>query len=146
MLFVYESFTKIMCRVIIFISLSYCLVGCTTLNKNGELVRHHIGYIRLVTPAKVAENKPLQVLEVKTFGMWMDIDKRITSEHAGSGGGIGYRFDRRELVPLSCKVVFRVKNKEQIKFLLELLKNSTKGEKGICIIRDSQKQSSFVVP
>lgn len=139
---IYKNISKTVTRVIFLVSMvfpfSFFIAGCTSLNNNGELVRHHVGYIQIVTPAKVAGDKPLQMLEVETLGMWFDIDQRKTPERTGSGGGIGYRFDRRELVPLSCRVVFRVKDKEQIKFLVELLKKSGEGDKGICAIRDSQ--------
>jgi len=114
------------------------LVGCTSYTENGELVRHHFGYVAITTPASVSGPHPLQALEVETVGAWIDVDRRGQNLNTGSGGGLGYRFDRREFIPTECRVVFRVRNMEQFKAAAELLRINDSHGGNLCIVRDSQ--------
>lgn len=110
--------------------------GCTTYNQNGELVRHHFGYVRVVTPQGVATGRQLQALEVETLGLWLDVDRREASGRTGSGAGVGYRHDRRELIPEGCRVVFRVADAAALRTAWELIRSSSEQGEGICAVRD----------
>jgi len=70
--------------------LSILVSGCTTYSENGELVRHHFGYVKVITPAIHAPEAAVRSLEVETYGLWMNIDGRTNGEDAkGYGAGIG---------------------------------------------------------
>ena len=120
--------------------LSVLISGCATYSDNGELVRHHFGYVKVITPAIHAPGAAVRSLEVETYGVWVNIDGRTDSKYTkGYGAGIGYQYDRRDFIPLDCRVVIRAKNKEDIKYILSQIKINGNMEKGICIIRDSEK-------
>jgi hypothetical protein len=117
------------------------LSGCTTYTENGELVRHYFGYVKVITPAVHAPEAAVRSLEVETYGIWVYLDGRSGSERGrGFGTGFGYQYDRRDFIPLDCRVVIRAKNREDFKHFLEEIQNIERKEGGICIIRDSQKQ------
>jgi hypothetical protein len=132
--------TKKIMNLYFIILLSIFVSSCATYSENGELVRHHFGYVKVITPAIHAPEAAVRSLEVETYGIWMNIDGRSNGEDSkGYGAGIGYQFDRRDFIPLDCRVVIRAKNKEDIKYILNQIKNNVDKEKGICIIRDSEK-------
>ena len=117
--------------------LNLTLTGCATRTKNGELVRHHFGYMQVVTPVQISVDEPIQAEEIKTWGIWVDVDTRHGVKASGSGIGLGYRFDRRETIPESCHVIFRVRDIEQLTMAVHLLETSSYKGEGICAIRDT---------
>jgi len=127
-------------KLYLIVLLSVLVSGCTTYSENGELVRHHFGYVKVITPAIHAPEAAVRSLEVETYGVWMNIDGRTNGEDTkGYGSGIGYQFDRRDFVPLDCRVVIRAKNQESIQYILSQIGTHENKEKGICVIRDSKK-------
>jgi hypothetical protein len=113
------------------------LVGCTTIRDSGELVRHYFGYVKVITPAVHAPDAAVRVLEVENYGVWLGVDRRPAAEDAaGYGVGLGYRRDRRELIPLDCRVVVRLATRQQMAEFLELLEKTETDKEGICAIQD----------
>jgi len=98
----YPAGPSIVIRNSILILATLTLVtGCTTIRESGEMVRHYFGYVKLITPAIHAPDAAVRVLEVENHGVWVVIDRRPIAEDAtGYGAGLGYRRDRRELIPL----------------------------------------------
>jgi len=116
---------------------SWSMVACTRYMDSGEMVRHHFGYVKVITPAVHAPETAVRVLDIETYGAWSYWDTRSQGEDAaGYGTGLGYSHDHRELIPLDCRIVFRVKNKQQIDYILTTLKEMDIPEEGICAIQD----------
>jgi len=137
-MFVFNLFAKSL--VMITISSFFLIGGCASYTENGELVRHHFGYVKVITPAVHAPEAAVRSLEVETYGIWVNVDSRSEGENIrGYGAGLGYQYDRRDFIPLDCRVVIRVKNQEDFKKILKEIQNNENKEGGICIIRDSQK-------
>jgi hypothetical protein len=113
------------------------IAACTSYNDNGELVRRHIGYVEVVTPSVESGETPVQTLEIRTIGVWFDIDRRRHDQALGSGVGIGYRHDRRDIVPADCHVIVRLETRAQMEEFASILKQIEIREGGICIIRDT---------
>ena len=126
--------------LLVTISSTFLIAGCASYTENGELVRHHFGYVKVITPAVHAPEAAVRSLEVETYGIWLNVDSRSASENIrGYGTGLGYQYDRRDFIPLDCRVVIRTKTQEDFKNILKEIQNNKKKEGGICIIRDSQK-------
>jgi hypothetical protein len=87
--------------------------GCATVSTqdDGKLVRHYIGYVRVIYPETFPQDKGIVVSEVKTIGL-----------NFARGIGIGYFHEREERIPMDCRLVVRVTNKEQLDRALEVLK------------------------
>lgn len=116
------------------------IAGCTTYTDNGELVRHHFGYVKVITPAIHAPDAAVRSLEVETYGVWVNIDGRSNGgDNSVYGAGLGYQYDRRDFIPLDCRVVIRAKNRADIQYILNQIQTNENKEDGICIIRDSEK-------
>lgn len=131
-------------RRIIFIILFgvWNLMACTRYLDSGEMVRHHFGYVRIVTPAVHAPETAVRILDIETYGLWFYWDTRSQGEDAaGYGTGLGYSHDHRELIPLDCRIIFRVKNKQQIQYILQTLREMNISEGGICAIQDLSASS-----
>jgi len=115
---------KVLFRVAPYIiGLIITLVGCaqiTTVRQDGSTVKHYIGYVRVIEPPTVGPDNQFRVLEVKTFGV------RIAK-----GLGVGYFHERNEFIPLDCRLVIRVANKQQLKKVLEILSPIVK--EGLCV-------------
>ena len=80
----------------------------------------------------------MRVLEVENYGIWVHVDRRPYKEDAtGYGVGFGYKHDRREFIPLDCRVVIRVPTVEQLDLILETLNSEAKERGGICVVQDS---------
>ena len=127
-------------RVYILMSISaFVLGGCATYTENGELVRHHFGYVKVITPAVHAPDAAVRMLEVKTYGLWASVDGRSGGEdNRGYGFGLGYQYDRRDHIPLDCRVVVRVGTQDKFTEFMESIKKSENREEGICVVRDSE--------
>jgi len=103
-------------------TLIYILVGCaptTTIRNDGSTVKHYMGYIRIIEPPTVGAYEQFNVSEVETIGI------RIVK-----GIGVGYFHERNEHIPLDCRLVVRVANKEQLENVLKNLSPIMK--EGLC--------------
>ena len=117
-------------------------VGCTEIRDSGELVRHYFGYVKVISPVAHAPESAVRVLAVETYGLWVSVDRRATQDEAtGVGAGLGWRRDRREFIPLDCRVVMRVPDRERVSQLLDALNDEAKERGGVCIIQDSSVAS-----
>ena len=131
-------------KLIIFMILfgGWNMVACTRYLDSGEMVRHHFGYVKVITPAVHAPETAVRVLDIETYGLWSYWDTRSQGEDAGGvGAGMGYSHDHREMIPLDCRVIFKVKNKQQIQYILETLKDMNIPKGGICAIQDLSASS-----
>jgi hypothetical protein len=87
--------------------------GCTsvaTIEPNGSLVRHYLGYVKVAIPQAAARGA-VYTSDVSVVGL------RIASGHdggIGSGIGVGYSRDRQVVVPLDCRVALLVANQAQL--------------------------------
>jgi hypothetical protein len=114
------------------------MAGCASYTENGELIRHHFGYVKVITPAIHAPEAAVTSLEVETYGIWMSTDSRSATEYTqGYGAGLGYQYDRRDFIPLDCRVVIRIKTKNEFNDFIKQINHDKNMEEGICIIRDS---------
>ena len=112
-------------------------MACASYLDDGSLVRHHFGYVKVITPAVHAPDVPVQALEVETFGIWVGIDGRDRGlTDTATGFGIGYRLDERLLVPADCRSVIRVTTQNQLNQLLSVLQNVPEGGVGVCVVQD----------
>ena len=125
-----KSVLIIVIQVILFMN------GCTTYTENGELIRHHFGYVKVITPAIHAPETAVRSLEIETYGIWMYTDSRgekQVEDARGHGIGLGYQFDRRDFIPLDCRLVIWADSQKDIDDLLEKL--NTNNKEKLCIIR-----------
>lgn len=113
------------------------LSGCTTFQNDGRLVRHHIGYARIITPLAYSQGEEIRVLEVSNFGLWAKNDSRSGPINEGSGIGMGAIYTRRESIPLSCSFVIRLNSDHDLTETTKILNQSFKGMNP-CIIQDSE--------
>ena len=103
------------------------LTGCTIrLSDETNLVEHRLGYVKVV--AREDPVTAVRIVEAQTAGLW------IVDSGLGPTGGIGFRADRRKLVPLDCKVVIWVADRVDLDAAVELLKGM--GGSNICVVRD----------
>jgi len=111
--------------------------SCTTYTENGALVRHYFGYVKVITPALHAPDAPVQALGVETYGVWLSTDTRPRDEQAGVlGMGAGYLREDRELIPLDCRVVIRVTDRQQIADVVAALAPDAATGRGTCVVQD----------
>jgi len=124
--------------------------ACTSYNANGELVRHHFGYVKVIMPAIHTPLKSdeecrekgnckgtVHISEIETYGVWAHSDGRSQTTTSGNGAGLGYQKDRREMfLPHDCRVIFRAKNRQQMKEFLDILKEESREGESICAVRD----------
>lgn len=124
-------------KILVF-GMSVILFGCASYNENGELVRHHFGYVKVITPAIHAPDAAVTSLEIETYGVWLNTDTRNSlSNTYNYGVGVGYQYDRRDFIPLDCRIVVRIKTKNEFNRFMELISHNISREEGICIIRGS---------
>jgi hypothetical protein len=108
-----------------------------TYRDDGALVRHHFGYVKVVTPAVHAPDAAVRVLDIETYGVWLSSDSRSKGEDLrGHAFGMGWQRDRRELIPLDCRLVFRVESKDQLEDFLDDLEANAATREGLCLIQD----------
>lgn len=99
------------------------LAGCTpitTVRQDGSTVKHYFGYVRVIEPPTAGRDEQFKVSEVETFGV------RIVR-----GVGFGYFHERNEYIPLDCRLVIRVVDKQQLEEVLEILSPIMK--EGLCV-------------
>lgn len=114
------------------------LAGCTSYGENGELIRHHFGYVRVATPAMHAPETAVRVVDIETYGGWLYVDRRPAQEDPmGIGTGLGYQRDRREFIPLDCRLVVRARTRDQLVAFLGILKSFDFEENGLCMVQDT---------
>ena len=119
------------------IALALCLQACTTYTDDGELVRHHLGYVRVISPSVYSPEGPVQAVAVSNYGLWLDVDRRKSNQRTGSGAGIGYRANYQNILPESCRIIFRVATKEQFDASVALLDSLIKdGGEDLCVIQE----------
>ncbi|MCG8441245.1 MAG: hypothetical protein MI723_05475, partial [Caulobacterales bacterium] len=104
--------------------------------EDAGLVRHHLGYVKVLTPPQAASDRPLHTLDIETFGAWLDVDRRSDAQRNGSGLGLGWRSDRRDIVPLDCRVVFRVDTADQLDMAARLIADTQSNGRNICAVMD----------
>jgi len=109
--------------------------ACTSYNADGELVRHHFGYVTVVSPSVHAPDEVVQVMEIDTLGIWLDRMKTQDGSVSGFATGFGYREDHRELIGKDCRIIFRAKNKQQISDFLKIVKQEEMTRGNICAVR-----------
>lgn len=105
------------------IGLIMALTGCTpitTVRQDGSTVKHYFGYVRVIEPPTAGPDEQFKVSEVETFGV------RIVR-----GIGFGYFHERNEYIPLDCRLVIRVVDKQQLEEVLETLSPIMK--EGLCV-------------
>jgi hypothetical protein len=91
-------------------------------------VSHHFGYIRFGAPPAITKNVDgeFRVNDIRTWGM-----------RVHKGVDLGYSRERNEYIPLDCRVVIRVANKEQMEQIQNVLTNLER--EGLCLTVDRNK-------
>jgi hypothetical protein len=95
--------------------------ACTSsmsIDEKGRTVAHHFGYVRVIKPP-LLNNENINVTGVKTVGL--SIRNGIT---------LGYEENKIISVPLDCRVIVVVQNREQLEEFANII-NDLKG-KEIC--------------
>lgn len=92
----------------------------TSIREDGSSVRHYLGYVRVAEPPTAGHGEEFKVSDVKTIGIRMS-----------QGFGIGYFHDHNERIPLDCRLVIKVANKQQLDEVIEQLTPITK--EGLCV-------------
>lgn len=115
----------ILCRLLTLLEVLH-LTACSAVSvrEDGSSVRHHFGYVRVITPPTVSDSRKYQAMEYSTFGLRVE-----------NGLGIGYYHERNEYIPLDCRIVIRVMNEQQLKDVLQTL--SFLKKEGLCVTVDS---------
>jgi hypothetical protein len=97
--------------------------GCATTTykfKDGSSSSSYFGYIKFIEPPTLSPSDDFKVAEIEAYGI------RIMN-----GLGLGYFHERLETIPLDCRIVIRVINREQFKMIEEILLPIAK--EGLCI-------------
>jgi len=95
-----------------------------TVRDDGSTVRHHFGYVRVITPPTTSSSGKFQAMEYTSLGLRVE-----------NGLGFGYYHERNEYIPLDCRLVIRVMNEQQLK---DAVRNLSFLEKeGLCVTVDS---------
>lgn len=108
-----------------FLLLQLCS-GCAAISyrADGSTVRHHFGYVQVVTPPVASSSGNVTVLEITTAGVRVQ-----------RGVGLGYFKERIESIPLDSRLIVRVQNKQQLDEVMKILGPITK--EGLCVVVDS---------
>ena len=129
--------TGLLTRVCVIAAGGLAVSGCVEYLDDGSMVRHHFGYVKVITPAVHAPSAAVQAFEVETYGVWVGVDgcdEGLTQ--TATGVGIGYRSDERLLVPLDCRSVIRVATQDQLDQLLDVLRDVPGEGLGVCVVQD----------
>lgn len=105
---IHETIAPIL--IFLIISLS---TGCTTNTykfKDGSFYTSYFGFIKLIEPPTLSPNDDFKVAEIEAYGF------RIMN-----GLGVGYFHERLETIPMDCRIVIRVMNREQFEMIEEIL-------------------------
>lgn len=97
--------------------------GCgsfRTVRADGTVVRHYLGYTRVIIPAHASTGGNFSVTEISSTGvrLWPSV-------------GLGYFRERNEYVPLDSRIVIRVKNSAQMDQAIRTLTPIAKD--GLCV-------------
>lgn len=107
---------------LVLITYSLLSMSCTShisIDEKGRTVAHHFGYVQVIKPPLVDLDNEINVTGVKTFGLTVQ-----------DGITLGFKENTTISVPLDCRVLVVVENKEQLVRFIEHIKN-IEGEK-IC--------------
>jgi hypothetical protein len=102
------------------------LTACSTtaeITPDGTLVRHYFGHVKVVVPRAVAD-QPVYTSSTSVLGFY-----------AGDGFGVGYVRDHRVVVPLDCRLVVLVANRQQLDEAMRRLDTIGKAA-GLCAAVD----------
>ena len=100
---------------LVLITSSLLSISCTShisIDEKGRAVAHHFGYVQVIKPPLVDFDNEMNVTGVKTFGL--TIQDGIT---------LGFKENKTISVPLNCRVLVVVQNKEQLDRFIEHIKN-----------------------
>ncbi|MBI5190744.1 MAG: hypothetical protein HZA22_08725 [Nitrospirae bacterium] len=99
------------------------LPGCfafTTTCDDGSKVHHYLGYARVIENPRYPEDAKFGGLEDEIYGIRIE-----------NGLTIGYSHRKEEYFPFDCKLVVKVKDKEQLDEAVKLLSPILK--EGLCV-------------
>lgn len=95
-------------RAALCVATALACAGCASapaIQPDGTLVRHYLGYVKVVVPQAMdgRGNQPVHTSETTVLGL-----------RVGDGMGLGYVRDRQVHVPLDCRLVVLVANQAQL--------------------------------
>ena len=114
----------------------FAMTGCagvTTVEPNGSMARHFIGYVKVAMPQAAARGATY-TSDVSVWGL------RVGSG-AEAGIGIGYSRDRQIVVPLDCRVAVMVANQAQLDDAVVRL-NHHINNGGLCAVVDPSRETN----
>jgi hypothetical protein len=114
-------------------SFLFCLTamalgGCAsvgTVEPNGSLVRHYLGYVKVAIPQAAARGVTY-TSDISVLGL------RIAGG-IGAGIAVGYSRDRQLMMPLDCRFAVLVANQSQLDDAVARL-NTLSGHPDICAV------------
>lgn len=131
-----EKCDQVQLRVLLLFLAAFATTGCasvTTVEPNGSIVRHFIGYVKVATPQAAARGE-IHTTDVSVWGL------RVGSG-AEAGIGIGYSRDRQLVVPLDCRVAVLVANQAQLdEAVIRLNHHINNG--GLCAVVDPSRETN----
>ncbi|TWX65524.1 hypothetical protein ESZ36_17105 [Colwellia demingiae] len=106
----YKNMESYISKLIIFhiIFLSSACTSKITIDEKGRTVAHHFGYVQVIKPPLT--NKNINVTGIKTIGV--SIQNGIT---------LGFEENKIVSVPMDCRVLVIVQNKQQLEHFIEHL-------------------------
>jgi hypothetical protein len=99
--------------------LSMSCTSHTSIDEKGRTVVHHFGYVQVIKPPLIDLNNEMNVTGVTTFGLTVQ-----------DGITLGYKENKTISVPLDCRVLVILENKEQLDRFIKHI-NNIEGEE-IC--------------
>lgn len=100
-------------------SLASCGPLATT-RPDGVVERHYFGYVKVLVPDSRSTTGRIAASDVTSFGIRWD-----------NGLGVGYFSNKEIVTPLDCRVIFLVKDREQLNRTINWFNNSVK-ENEVC--------------